>query len=121
MNKTEFLKRITYNISKRINKVRNIIIKKVLERVLEIISKILIVPPIIFIGTMSVTMLILISMSLFTMNFLPDFVYMIDTRIILGTIGVLISLGFMFLSIIGWPIYIIVLVSGIYFIKSYSL
>ncbi|MFR3559339.1 MAG: hypothetical protein ACLTUN_12400 [Paraclostridium sordellii] len=44
-------------------------------------------------------------MSIFIINFFPDFIYMMDTRLIFGTIGIVISLVSMGLSIIGWAIY----------------
>ncbi|MFR3072009.1 MAG: hypothetical protein ACLTK8_04290 [Paeniclostridium sp.] len=119
MNRAEFLKHLTLKISKRANKGNHIIVKKILEKVLEKVSKVLIVPPIVFTGVMIVGMLLLLGMSMFTINFFPDFVHMIDNRLILGTIGIVISLIFTSLSIIGWPIYIIVLVGGIWFIRSY--
>ncbi|GAA0105464.1 hypothetical protein UT300013_20880 [Paraclostridium sordellii] len=119
MNRTEFLKQITFQISKRTNRGKYIIVKKILEKILETVSKVLIVPPIVFTGVMVVGMLILLGMSIFTINFFQDFVYMMDTRLILGTIGIVISLVFMGLSIIGWPIYILVLIDGICFIRSY--
>ncbi|CEP79575.1 hypothetical protein QJR30_03590 [Paraclostridium sordellii] len=119
MNRAEFLKQVTFQISKRINRGKYIIVKKILEKILETVSKVLIVPPIVFTGVMVVGMLILLGMSIFTINFFQDFVYMMDTRLILGTIGMVISLVFMGLSIIGWPIYILVLIGGIWFIRSY--
>ncbi|SCJ23201.1 Uncharacterised protein [uncultured Clostridium sp.] len=119
MNRAEFLKHLTLKISKRANKGKHIIVKKILEKVLEKVSKVLIVPPIVFTGVMIVGMLLLLGMSMFTINFFHDFVHMMDTRLILGTIGIIISLIFTSLSIIGWPIYIIVLVGGIWFIRSY--
>ena len=119
MNRAEFLKYLTLKISKRSNKGKHIIVKKILEKVLEKVSKVLIVPPIVFTGVMIVGMLLLLGMSMFTINFFPDFVHMMDNRLILGTIGIVISLIFTSLSIIGWPIYIIVLVGGIWFIRSY--
>ncbi|MEG2786479.1 MAG: hypothetical protein RR942_01570 [Romboutsia sp.] len=119
MNRAEFLKYATHKMTKGINQGSNFILKSILEKILETIYKILIVPPIVFSGVMMVGMLILVGMSMFTINFLPDFVYMIDTRLILGTIGILVTLGFMCLSIVGWPIYIVVLISGVYFIKAY--
>ena len=119
MNRAEFLKHLTLKISKRVNKGKHIIVKKILGKILETVSKILIVPPIVFTGVMIVGMLLLLGMSMFTINFFPDFVHMMDNRLILGTIGIVISLIFTSLSIIGWPIYIIVLVGGIWFIRSY--
>lgn len=119
MNRAEFLKHLTLKISKGANKGKHIIVKKILEKVLEKVSKVLIVPPIVFTGVMIVGMLLLLGMSMFTINFFPDFVHMMDNRLILGTIGIVISLIFTSLSIIGWPIYIIVLVGGIWFIRSY--
>lgn len=119
MNRAEFLKYLTLKISKRSNKGKYIIVKKILEKILEKVSKILIVPPIVFTGVMIMGMLLLLGMSMFTIKFFPGFVYMLDTRLILGTIGIVISLVFMSLSIIGWPIYIIILVGGIWFIRSY--
>lgn len=119
MNRAEFLKYTTGKISKGVNKGSNFIIKSILGKILETVSKILIVPSIVFSGVMVLGMIILVGMSTFTINFLPDFVYMIDTKLILGLIGTLVTLGFMCLSIIGWPIYIIVLISGICFIRAY--
>lgn len=119
MNRAEFLKQMTFQISKKTNRGKYIIVKKILEKILETVSKVLIVPPIVFTGVMVVGMLILLGMSIFTINFFQDFVYMMDTRLILGTIGIVISLVFMGLSIIGWPIYILVLIGGICFIRSY--
>ncbi|MFR4161534.1 MAG: hypothetical protein ACLT0R_02930 [Paraclostridium sordellii] len=106
MNRAEFLKQVTFQISKRINRGRYIIVKKILEKILETVSKVLIVPPIVFTGIMVVGILILLGMSIFTINFFQNFVYMMDTRLVLGTIGIVISLVFMGLSIIGWPVYI---------------
>ena len=106
MNRAEFLKQVTFQISKRINWGRYIIVKKILEKILETVSKVLIVPPIVFTGIMVVGILILLGMSIFTINFFQNFVYMMDTRLVLGTIGIVISLVFMGLSIIGWPVYI---------------
>ncbi|CEO32258.1 Uncharacterised protein [[Clostridium] sordellii] len=63
---------------------------------------------------MVVGILILLGMSIFTINFFQNFVYMMDTRLVLGTIGIVISL-----SIIGWPVYLLVLIGGIWFIRSY--
>lgn len=114
MNRVEFLKQVTFQISKRTNRKKYIIVKKILEKILETVSKVLIVPPIVFTGIMVVGMLILLGMSIFTINFFQDFVYMMDTRLILGTIGIVISL-----SIIGWPVYLLVLIGGIWFIRSY--
>ncbi|CEQ22877.1 Uncharacterised protein [[Clostridium] sordellii] len=119
MNRAEFLKQVTFQISKRINRGRYIIVKKILEKILETVSKVLIVPPIVFTGIMVVGILILLGMSIFTINFFKNFVYMMDTRLVLGTIGIVISLVFMGLSIIGWPVYILVLIGGIWFIRSY--
>ncbi|GAA0865182.1 hypothetical protein [Paraclostridium tenue] len=119
MNRAKFLKYLTLKISKRPNKGKHIIVKKILEKILEKVSKILIVPPIVFTGVMIMGMLLLLGMSMFTIKFFPYFVHMLDTRLILGTIGIVISLVFISLSIIGWPIYIIVLVGGIWFIRSY--
>lgn len=114
MNRAEFLKQVTFQISKRINWGRYIIVKKILEKILETVSKVLIVPPIVFTGIMVVGILILLGMSIFTINFFQNFVYMMDTRLVLGTIGIVISL-----SIIGWPVYLLVLIGGIWFIRSY--
>lgn len=119
MNRAEFLKQVTFQISKRINRGRYIIVKKILEKILETVSKVLIVPPIVFTGIMVVGILILLGMSIFTINFFKNFVYMMDTRLVLGTIGIVISLVFMGLIIIGWPVYILVLIGGIWFIRSY--
>lgn len=119
MNRAEFLKQVTFQISKRINRGRYIIVKKILEKILETVSKVLIVTPIVFTGIMVVGILILLGMSIFTINFFKNFVYMMDTRLVLGTIGIVISLVFMGLSIIGWPVYILVLIGGIWFIRSY--
>ncbi|CEN76003.1 Uncharacterised protein [[Clostridium] sordellii] len=114
MNRAEFLKQVTFQISKRINRGRYIIVKKILEKILETVSKVLIVHPIVFTGIMVVGILILLGMSIFTINFFQNFVYMMDTRLVLGTIGIVISL-----SIIGWPVYLLVLIGGIWFIRSY--
>lgn len=119
MNRAEFLKQVTFQISKRINRGRYIIVKKILEKILETVSKVLIVHPIVFTGIMVVGILILLGMSIFTINFFQNFVYMMDTRLVLGTIGIVISLVFMGLSIIGWPVYLLVLIGGIWFIRSY--
>lgn len=105
MNRAEFLKYLTLKISKRVNKGNYIVVKKILGKILETVSKILIVPPIVFTGVMIMGMLLLLGMSMFTINFFPDFINMMDTRLILGTMGIVISLVFISLSIIGWPIY----------------
>jgi hypothetical protein len=119
MNRNEILKIITNKSSKTINKSTNFILKKILENILDVVSKILVVPPLVFTGIMSVGMLILVGMSLFSINLLPDFIHMLDTKLIIGTIGILTSIGFAFASIIGWPLYIITLIGGIWFIKTY--
>lgn len=119
MNRAEFLKSITYRLSKGANKGKNLIIKKVLEKILETVSKVLIVPPIVFTGLMIVGMLVLLGMSMFTINLFPDFISMLDSRLIISTIGIIISIVFATTLIIGWPIYIITLISGIWFIKTY--
>lgn len=119
MNRAEFLKSITYRLSKGANKGKNLIIKKVLEKILETVSKVLIVPPIVFTGLMIVGMLVLLGMSMFTINLFPDFISMLDSRLIISTIGIIISMVFATTLIIGWPIYIITLISGIWFIKTY--
>ncbi|WP_373598532.1 hypothetical protein [Paraclostridium bifermentans] len=119
MNRAEFLKSITYRLSKGANKGKNLIIKTILEKVLETVSKVLIVPPIIFTGLMIVGMLVLLGMSMFTINLFPDFISMIDSRLIISTIGILISIIFSTILVIGWPIYIITLISGIWFIRTY--
>ncbi|MCR1849322.1 hypothetical protein NSA42_08530 [Paeniclostridium sordellii] len=120
MNRAEFLKQVTFQISKKTNRRKYIIVKKILEKILETVSKVLIVPPIVFTGIMVVGILILLGMSIFTINFFQDFVYMMDTRLILGTIGIVISLVFISLSIIGWPVYLLILIGGIWFIRSYK-
>lgn len=119
MNRAEFLKSITYRLSKGANKGKNLIIKKVLEKILETVSKVLIVPPIVFTGLMIVGMLVLLGMSMFTINLFPDFISMLDSRLIISTIGIIISMVFATTLIIGWPIYIITLISGIWFIRTY--
>lgn len=119
MNRAEFLKYITYNMLKGANKGKNLIIKKVLEKILEKVSKLLIVPPIVFTGLMFIVMVILVGMSMFSIGLFPDFVSMIDTRLIISTIGIIISIVFTFIVIIGWPLYIITLIGGIWFIKTY--
>lgn len=119
MNRAEFLKSITYRLSKGANKGKNLIIKKVLEKILETVSKVLIVPPIVFTGLMIVGMLVLLGMSMFTINLFPDFISMLDSRLIISTIGILISIIFSTILVIGWPIYIITLISGIWFIRTY--
>lgn len=119
MNRAEFLKSITYRLSKGANKGKNLIIKKVLEKILETVSKVLIVPPIVFTGLMIVGMLVLLGMSMFTINLFPDFISMLDSRLIISTIGIIISIVFATTLIIGWPIYIITLISGIWFIRTY--
>lgn len=89
------------------------------EKILETVSKVLIVPPIVFTGLMIVGMLVLLGMSMFTINLFPDFISMLDSRLIISTIGIIISIVFATTLIIGWPIYIITLISGIWFIKTY--
>ncbi|WGX76864.1 hypothetical protein QJS64_07505 [Paraclostridium bifermentans] len=119
MNKTQFLNYINKKLKNHVNISKNWALKKVLEKPLEIISKVLIVPPVVFAGIMIFGMLILSSMSWFSINYLPDFIQIVDTRIIIGTLGVIISILFAGISIVVWPIYIVVLVFGIWLIKTY--
>lgn len=119
MNRIQFLNYINKKATKGISQTKGWAIKKVLEKILEIISKVLVIPPIIFTGVMILGMLILTSTSWFSINMLPDFVYMLDTKLIIGMLGVIISMIFACISIIGWPLYILVLISGIWFIKTY--
>ena len=119
MDKTQFLDYINKKLKKRINISKNWALRKVLEKFLEEISKVLIVPPIVFTCIMIFGMLILSSMSWFSINYLPDFIQIMDTRLIIGIIGVIISIIFAGISIVAWPIYIVVLVFGIWFIKTY--
>lgn len=119
MDKTQFLSYIDKKFEKSIKISKNWALKKILEKPLEIISKVLIVPPIVFTGIMIVGMLILSSMSWFSISYFPDFIQIMDTRIIIGTIGVIISIIFACISIVAWPVYIVVLIFGIWFIRTY--
>lgn len=119
MDKTQFLNYINKKLKNHVNISKNWALRKGLEKPLEIISKVLIVPPAVFTGIMIVGMLILSSMSWFIINYLPYFIQIMDTRIIIGTLGVIISILFAGISIVVWPIYIVVLVFGIWFIKTY--
>ncbi|OSB10051.1 hypothetical protein B2H97_08745 [Paraclostridium bifermentans] len=119
MDKTQFLNYINKKLKNQINISKNWALRKVLEKPLEIISKVLIVPPIVFTGIMVFGMLILSSMSWFSISYFPDFLQIMDTKIIIGMIGVIISIIFAVISIVAWPIYIVVLIFGIWFIKTY--
>lgn len=119
MDKTQFLNYINKKLKNHVNISKNWALRKVLEKPLEMISKVLIVPPIAFTGIMIFGMLILSSMSWFSISYLPDFIQIMDTRIIIGTLGFIISIIFAGISIVAWPIYIVVLVFGIWFIKTY--
>lgn len=119
MDKTQFLSYINKKFEKSIKISKNWALKKVLEKPLEIISRLLIVPPIIFTGIMIVGMLILSSMSWFSISYFSDFIQIMDTRIIIGTIGVIISIIFAGVSIIAWPVYTVVLILGTWFIRTY--
>lgn len=119
MNRAQFLKSITYRLSKGANKGKNLIIKIILEKILEKVSKVLIVLPLAFTGLMIVGMFVLLGMSMFTINLFPDFISMLDSRLIISTIGIIISIVFASTLIIVWPIYIITLISGIWFIRTY--
>jgi len=91
MDKTQFLNYTNKKLKNQVNISKNWALRKVLEKPLEIISKVLIVPPIVFTGIMVFGMLILSSMSWFSISYFPDFIQIMDTKIIIGMIGVIIS------------------------------
>ncbi|MDO7203011.1 hypothetical protein Q5M85_00795 [Paraclostridium bifermentans] len=72
--KLNFLNYTNKKLKNQVNISKNWALRKVLEKPLEIISRVLIVPPIVFTGIMVFGMLILSLMSWFSISYFPDFI-----------------------------------------------